>query len=55
LTDLVGDRQAQNQPGTTDEYPNWRVPLTGSDSRPLGLEDVLSSPRASALAAILAD
>jgi 4-alpha-glucanotransferase len=54
LTDLVGDRQAQNQPGTTDEYPNWRVPLTGSDGRPLGLEDVLSSPRASALAAILA-
>ena len=55
LTDLVGDRQAQNQPGTTDEYPNWRVPLTGPDGSPLGLEDVLRSPRAAALAAVLAD
>ena len=27
LTDAVGDRRTQNQPGTTDEYPNWRVPL----------------------------
>ena len=31
LTDAVGDRQAQNQPGTIDEYPNWRVPLSGPD------------------------
>ena len=52
LTDLVGDRQAQNQPGTTDEYPNWRVPLTGPDGEPLSLEDVLTSPRAGALAAV---
>ncbi|EUA42730.1 4-alpha-glucanotransferase family protein [Mycobacterium xenopi 4042] len=29
LTDAVGDRRTQNQPGTTDEYPNWRVPLAG--------------------------
>ena len=33
LTDAVGDRRTQNQPGTTDEYPNWRVPLTGPDGR----------------------
>jgi 4-alpha-glucanotransferase len=25
LTDAVGDRRAQNLPGTVDEYPNWRV------------------------------
>ena len=31
LTDAVGDRLAQNQPGTIDEYPNWRVPLSGPD------------------------
>ena len=31
LSDLVGDRRTQNQPGTIDEYPNWRVPLTGPD------------------------
>ena len=26
LADAVGDRRTQNQPGTTDEYPNWRGP-----------------------------
>ncbi|MCU1475011.1 4-alpha-glucanotransferase [Amnibacterium sp.] len=51
LPDLVGDRRIQNQPGTRDEYPNWRVPLSGPDGRPLRLEDVLSSSRAERLAA----
>ncbi|MGY4709266.1 4-alpha-glucanotransferase [Mycolicibacterium sp. CBM1] len=55
LTDAVGDRRTQNQPGTTNEYPNWRVPLTGPDGTPLLLEDVLASPRAQALAALLRD
>jgi 4-alpha-glucanotransferase len=50
LTDAVGDRRTQNQPGTTDEYPNWRVPLSGPDERPLLLEDVLGSDRAAHLA-----
>jgi 4-alpha-glucanotransferase len=27
LVDFVGENRAQNQPGTSDEYPNWRVPL----------------------------
>ena len=31
LTDAVGDHRTQNQPGTVDEYPNWRVPLSGPD------------------------
>ena len=31
LADAVGDRRAQNQPGTDQEYPNWRVPLTDGD------------------------
>lgn len=53
LTDAVGDRRTQNQPGTTDEYPNWRVPLTGPDGAPMLLEDVLTDPRAQALAAVL--
>ena len=53
LTDAVGDRRTQNQPGTIDEYPNWRVPLTGPDGRPMLLEDVLRSERAAALAAVL--
>jgi 4-alpha-glucanotransferase len=53
LTDAVGDRRTQNQPGTTNEYPNWRVPLTGPDGSPLLLEDVLTDPRAQALAAAM--
>jgi 4-alpha-glucanotransferase len=53
LTDAVGDQQAQNQPGTIDEYPNWRVPLTGPDGSPVMLEDVFTSRRASALAAVI--
>ena len=25
--DAVGEKRAQNQPGTNNEYPNWRIPL----------------------------
>jgi 4-alpha-glucanotransferase len=53
LTDAVGDRRTQNQPGTTDEYPNWRVPLSGPDGRPVSLEEVFTDPRAVALAEAL--
>jgi 4-alpha-glucanotransferase len=49
LTDAVGDRRTQNQPGTTNEYPNWRVPLTDPDGKPLSLEDVFADPRAARL------
>ncbi|SOX54083.1 4-alpha-glucanotransferase [Mycobacterium ahvazicum] len=49
LTDAVGDRRTQNQPGTTDEYPNWRVPLTGPDGKPVMLEDVFTSRRVATL------
>jgi 4-alpha-glucanotransferase len=52
LTDAVGDRRTQNQPGTIDEYPNWRVPLTGPDGTPVMLEDVFSDERAAALAEV---
>ncbi len=50
LTDAVGDRRTQNQPGTTDEYPNWRVPLSGPNGRPVLLEEVFNDPRAITLA-----
>jgi 4-alpha-glucanotransferase len=50
LTDAVGDQRTQNQPGTTNEYPNWRVPLSGPDGRPVLLEDVFTNHRAIALA-----
>ena len=53
LADVVGDRRAVNQPGTSDEYPNWRVPLAGPDGQIVSLEDVrtatLAGPLFSAL------
>ncbi len=55
LTDAVGDRLTQNQPGTVDEYPNWRVPLSGPDGQPLSLEEVFTSERAARLAAVMND
>ena len=45
LSDLVGDRRAVNQPGTLDEYPNWRVPLTDAAGRLVRLEDVTAAVR----------
>lgn len=53
LADAVGDVRTQNQPGTIDEYPNWRVPLTDPDGRKLLLEDVFTDPRAAALAEVM--
>ena len=41
LPDVVGDRRAQNQPGTDQEYPNWRVPMSDATGAPVLLEDVL--------------
>lgn len=31
LVDAVGETRTQNQPGTSTEYPNWRIPLAGPD------------------------
>jgi 4-alpha-glucanotransferase len=53
LPDAVGDVRTQNQPGTVDEYPNWRVPLTGPDGKGMLLEEVFTDPRAAALAEAL--
>jgi 4-alpha-glucanotransferase len=49
----VGERQLQNQPGTIDQYPNWRVPLTDPDGRPVMLEDIFIDPRTANLAKIM--
>lgn len=50
LPDAVGDRRPQNLPGTSDEYPNWRLPVAGRDGTPLTLEQPAASPRLHALA-----
>jgi 4-alpha-glucanotransferase len=53
LADAVGERRTQNQPGTLDEYPNWRIPLSGADGLPLMLEDIYAMRRPMRLAAVL--
>lgn len=54
LGDAVGDRRTMNQPGTDRAYPNWRLPLADGSGHPLVLADVEASPRAAALARVLA-
>ena len=50
LPDAIGDVRAQNQPGTSNEYPNWRVPLTDADGRSVLLEDLVDSEQLRSLA-----
>jgi 4-alpha-glucanotransferase len=44
LADAVGDHRAQNQPGTDQEYPNWRVPLCDGAGDPVLLDDLPALP-----------
>ena len=53
LTDAVGERQTQNQPGTDDEYPNWRIPLCGPDGQAILLDDLPSNERFTSLANLM--
>ncbi len=53
LVDAVGDRRIQNQPGTKKEYPNWQIPLSGPDGRPLMLEELYEMERPMRLAAVI--
>ncbi|MGO1384690.1 MAG: 4-alpha-glucanotransferase [Arachnia sp.] len=53
LTDAVGERRTQNQPGTIDEYPNWRVPLSDATGRAVMLEDVFEAELPRRLAAVM--
>src|SRR5215472_8737406 len=51
LADAVGERRSQNLPGTTTQYPNWRVPLGDGDGRPVLLEDLATHPGVRAVVA----
>lgn len=53
LPDAVGDRRPQNLPGTSTQYPNWLLPVTGPDGRQIRLEDLVKDPRARSLARAL--
>ena len=41
--DVIGQRRQPNLPGTTDEYPNWRIPL------PATVEAFFADPRVAGL------
>ncbi len=53
LADAVGERRAQNQPGTDREYPNWKVPLADSAGRLVLVEDLFDNARLTSLAAVM--
>lgn len=56
LADAVGERRAQNQPGTDTEYPNWKIPLADGSETCVLIEDLPGNARfASLLSAITAD
>lgn len=53
LADAVGERRTQNQPGTVNEYPNWRVPLGGPTGERLELADIFDAPLPQRVAAVM--
>lgn len=52
--DALGDRHQPNLPGTTDAYPNWRLPVTDSAGRPVTVERLLTDPDVRRLGEFLA-
>ncbi|MGW1430316.1 4-alpha-glucanotransferase [Streptomyces sp. NPDC002431] len=54
LPDALGDRRPQNLPGTWDQYPNWRLPVSDSEGRPVTLEELATAPRLHRLMALFA-
>ena len=49
ITDAVGEKRAQNQPGTNNEYPNWRIPLADYDGNVVPLEQLFDNERLQSL------
>ena len=47
FTDVLDEPRQPNLPGTTDAYPNWRIPL------PLSVEELLRDPRVQATVQVL--
>lgn len=53
LADAVGDRRQPNLPGTTDAYPNWRLPLADATGTEVTLEALHEHPGPPRLAEVL--
>ena len=45
LAEAAGEIRSQNMPGTSTEYPNWKLPLCGPAGDPVLLEDLPASDR----------
>lgn len=48
--DVIGDVRQPNLPGTTDQYPSWRLPVADEDGRQIPLDELLGDPRLLGLA-----
>ncbi|WP_327687140.1 4-alpha-glucanotransferase [Streptomyces sp. NBC_00467] len=55
LPDTIGDRRPHNLPGTTDEYPNWQLPVADPAGCPVTLEDLVDHPGPRAVAEVYRD
>ncbi|RRD48491.1 4-alpha-glucanotransferase [Arachnia propionica] len=53
LADAVGELRTQNQPGTMNEYPNWRVPLGDASGERIRLEEIFEADLPTRLAEVL--
>ncbi len=53
FVDAVGEHRAENQPGTNNEYPNWRIPLADENGNVVLLEDLFSNDRLQRLVQIM--
>ncbi len=53
LADAVGERRAQNQPGTDQEYPNWKIPLGDGAGHDVLLDDLMDLGLLRALAEVM--
>ena len=53
LVDGTGEHHTQNQPGTSTEYCNWRVPLHDTDDHLVHTDEVFKNPRVLSLARVM--
>lgn len=53
IADGVGERRTQNQPGTDNEYPNWRIPLADAHGAAVSAEELFINQRLQSLTHIM--
>jgi len=53
LPDTLGDPRPQNLPGTSNEYPNWRLPIADAAGHPVDFEHLTEYPATAELAAVM--